>query len=362
MLLRWRPNVLLDGSLRGGYNAGGQRGVMRYYILIGTVAAVIAAWSGGWFYKADQLREAIQQRASQSSQARQWAYRDMAITGFPFRLQLDLASPRIAWRGQTHEIFWESDQIKAVGHPWQPHRILFDLTGQHRFKTKLGGDWRELTLDSGEAMASVETDAENRPERLSLDIKKIILRHNGAPALQGERLQIHSRPAPGMSDGLDFALSGEALEVAEGALPRNFVALPRTAKSLDLQATVTGLPKAGLSPGGLPQWRDGGGTLEVKRFHLQWGDMDISATGSLALDGEMRPIGALTARIKGHDQLLDIAVANGMMDKDDLVAARAVLGLLAAAGGGVLSVPVRLQDGQLFLGPAPVARLARIAH
>jgi hypothetical protein len=46
-----------------------------------------------------------------------------------------------------------------------------------------------------------------------------------------------------------------------------------------------------------------------------------------------------------------------MMKKNAAAAARAVLGLLAAAGGGVLSVPVRLQDGQLFLGPAPVARL-----
>ncbi|MBL6952496.1 MAG: DUF2125 domain-containing protein [Alphaproteobacteria bacterium] len=333
---------------------------MRYYILVGTVAAVMAAWSGGWFYKAGQLRDEIQLRASQSSPAREWAYRDMAITGFPFRLQVDLSSPHIALRGQARELLWESDQIKAVGHPWQPHHILFDVTGRHRFKARLSGHWRELTLDSSEAMASLETDAENRPERLSLDVRKILLRYNGAPALQGERLQLHSRSAPDIPDGLDLALSGETLEVAAGALPSDVVDLPRTAKLVDLQARVTGLPKGGLTLGGLPQWRDGGGTLEVKTFHLQWGDMDISATGSLALDAEMRPIGALTARIKGHDELLDIAMANGMMDEDNLATARAVLGLLAAAGGGVLSVPVRLQDGQLFLGPAVVAKLARI--
>jgi hypothetical protein len=333
---------------------------MRYYILIGTVAAVMAAWSGGWFYKAGQLREEIQQRASQSSQAREWAYRGMTITGFPFRLQVDLNSPRVALRGQKREIFWTTDQIKAVGHPWQPHHILFDLTGRHQFKTGPAGQKRELTLDSSEAMASVETDADNRPERLSLDIKEIALRHNGDPALRGERLQLHSRPTPGMPDGLDLAVNGKALEVAEGALPFNIVALPRTAKLVDLQATVTGLPEGGITLGGLPQWRDGGGTLEIKKLRLQWGDMDISATGSLALDGEMRPIGALTAQIKGHDQLLDIAAANHMMDEDDMVTARAVLGLLAAAGGGVLSVPVRLQDGQLFLGPAAIAKLARI--
>ncbi len=333
---------------------------MRYYILIGTVIAVIGAWSGGWFYKADQLREEIERRASQSTPARQWAYRDLTVTGFPFRLQVDLSGPRIAWRGQAQEIIWQTDRIKAVGHPWQPHHILFDLTGRHLLKTRHGGRWRELTLDSSEAMASVETNVENQPVRLSLDARQIRLRYNGVPALQGERLQLHYRPAPGISDGLELALRGEALEVAQGVLLPNVIGLPRTAKSVDLQATVTRLPKGEMTTGGLRRWRDGGGTLEVTAFNLQWGDMEISATGSLALDGEMRPIGALTARIKGHDELLDIAVANGTMDEDSLVAARAVLGLLAAAGGGVLSVPVRLQDGQLFLGPAAIAKLARI--
>jgi hypothetical protein len=95
-------------------------------------------------------------------------------------------------------------------------------------------------------------------------------------------------------------------------------------------------------------------------LHLQWGDIEITASGSLALDDRMRAIGALTARIKGHNELLKLAVANGAMEKKNLLPARAVLGLLAAAAGGVLSVPVRLQDGTLFLGPAAIARLAPI--
>ncbi|MDA1097590.1 MAG: DUF2125 domain-containing protein [Proteobacteria bacterium] len=333
---------------------------MRYYITIGTIAAVIAVWSGGWFYKADQLRTEIQRRASQNTQARELTYRDLAISGFPFRMQVDLSSPRIALRGQTRDFFWETDQIKGVGHPWQPRHIVFDLTGRHLLKTTRGEHSRELTLDSSEAMASVETGAKERLERFSLDIRNIQLRYNGAPALLGARLQVHLRPATEVSDDLEMALSGEALEVAEGVLPLSLIKLPRSARSVDLQATVTGLSKAGITAGGLPQWRDDGGTLEVQAFRLQWGDIEISATGSLALDGDMRPIGALTARIKGHDELLDIAVATSMMDKGNLAAARAVLGLLAAAGGGILSVPVRLQDGQLFLGPAAIAKLARI--
>ena len=333
---------------------------MRYYILVGTVAAVIAAWSGAWFYLAGQLRGEIEQRASQSTPAREWSYRDLQIGGYPFRMRADLSGPHIVWRGAKREFDWQSERIRAVSHPWQPRHILFDLTGPHLFKAKLRGHWRQLTLDSDEAMASLETNRKDRPERLSLDIKQIRLRYNGAPVLRGARLQLHSRPAPNTADGVDLALRGVALEMPMGILPASFDGAPRTAKVVDLQTTLTGLPEGEWTPDGLARWRDGGGTLEINKLHIQWGDMDISAKGSLALDDRMRPIGALTAHIRGHEQLLDIAATAGTMDKNSLAAARAVLNLLAAAGGGVLSVPVRLQDGKLFLGPAPIARLAAI--
>lgn len=330
---------------------------MRYYLLVGVIAALAAAWSGGWFYVADQVRADIQRRTDENTQARELTYQGMEITGFPFRVQVNMRAPRIAVRGGPLPFRWETDQVKAVGHPWQPRHILFDLTGQHQFEVNVGRQWRNLILENGAAMASVETASNGRLKQLSLDINKLWLRIEGASALRGQRLQFHARPAPGQSNGMDLALRADALGVIEGALPASLTGMPRTARLVDLQATVTGLPGRAFTAGQLGRWREGGGTLEITAFHVQWGDMDISVTGSLALDNAMRPIGALTARIKGHDELLDMFLATGMMKKNAVAPARAVLGLLAAAGGGVLSVPVRLQDGQLFLGPAPVARL-----
>ena len=330
---------------------------MRYYLLVGTIAALAAAWSGGWIYIADQMRAEIQRLAKQKTQGQELTYRDMEITGFPFRVQVNMSKPRIVVRGGPLPFSWETDQIKAVGHSWQPRHILFDLTGQHQLAVNVGRQWRKLILQNGAAMASVETAADGKLEQLSLNINKPWLRYRGVSVLRGARLQFHARPAPGQSNGMDLALRADALEVIEGALPAGLISMPRTARLVDLQATATGLPEGAFTADQLGRWRDDGGTLEITAFRAQWGDMEIYVTGSLALDNEMRPIGALTARIKGHDELLDMLVVGGMMKKNAAAAARAVLGLLAAAGGGVLSVPVRLQDGQLFLGPAPVARL-----
>lgn len=333
---------------------------MRYYLLVGVIAIVTVAWSGGWFYLADQTRTDLQRRANQSTHAREVTYRDVEVTGFPFRLQVNMSMPRIVLRGEAVQIRWTAERIKAVGHPWQPRHILLDLTGQHEFKVNLAGRSHQITLENGTAMASLETATSGRLQRLSLDLGKVQLRFKGAPGIRVGRAQFHARPAPGKSESMDLALHADALEVDEGALPASLIGMPRTAELIDLQATVTGLPKGEFMAGQLQQWRDGGGTLEINALNAQWGDIEISASGSLALDGQMRPIGALTARIKGHEELLDMFVVTGMMKKNAVATARAVLGLLAAAGGGVLSVPVRLQDGLLYLGPAAVARLVPV--
>ncbi|MBT3532605.1 MAG: DUF2125 domain-containing protein [Rhodospirillaceae bacterium] len=342
---------------------------MRYYVLIGVVIAVVAAWTGVWFYIAGEVRQQTQASADQITDTYKASHGGFVIGGYPFRIRVDISRPRLDLRDNSSGFLWETDDVSGVRHLWQPRHILLDLSGQHRFTLAHDGAWYRLELDNSEAMASVQTDAAGQMGRLSLDIKEPLLGYSLVPALEetlqaagrARRLQIHARMTPDASGDIDVALRGDGLEIGEGVLPDHLAAVSRTIPLLDLQTTVTGLSDHGPSTTPIAQWRDDGGTIEVRRFHLQWGDMELTASGSLALDERMRPIGALTARIKGHDQLLDIAVATKSMDKNGAIAARAVLGLLAAAGGGVLSVPVRLQDGQLFLGPAAVANLGALA-
>ena len=93
-------------------------------------------------------------------------------------------------------------------------------------------------------------------------------------------------------------------------------------------------------------------------MELDWGRLSLRGEGTLALDEAMRPMGAMTTRLKGFELLVEAARDDGQMSAGAAVAANAALGLLAAANGGMLSVPVRLQNGEAFLGPARIARLA----
>jgi hypothetical protein len=337
---------------------------MRYFILIGVVITIVGAWTGAWFYIAGGVRSEIQAVVSQSTPSRMLGHDGVEVGGFPYRIKVDIAAPRAALLGDGMDFRWATDKVSAVRHLWQPNHVLLELAGQHRFELSQNGAVRKLVLDNREARASVETGTGGRLDRLSLDITAPSLQDNGALVLRGRRLQVHVRMTPDAADSIDLALRGDDLELDDGLLPPDLAELAGLARDislLDVRTTVTGLPPNTATATPFALWRDGGGTVEVRQFHLVWGSVEITASGSLALDDRMRPIGALTARIRGHDELLDFAVKSGAMSKNSRAAAGAVLGLLAAAAGGVLSVPVRLQDGQLFLGPVAVAKLMPLA-
>ena len=111
----------------------------------------------------------------------------------------------------------------------------------------------------------------------------------------------------------------------------------------------------------LQRWRESGGTVELKWLHLAWGPIDIKLKGTLALDAQLRPIGALSADIAGFAEAIDALVVAGVVEGDTGRLARAGLGLLAKRpeGGGppVLSVPMTAQDGRLYLGPIAITEL-----
>ena len=59
-------------------------------------------------------------------------------------------------------------------------------------------------------------------------------------------------------------------------------------------------------------WRDAGGTVEIHSFHILWGPLGIDSAGTVALDGEMRPIGALTADITGYGDVIDALIMSNI--------------------------------------------------
>ena len=111
-------------------------------------------------------------------------------------------------------------------------------------------------------------------------------------------------------------------------------------------------------------WRDGGGKLEVPRLALGWGPLGLSASATAALDAQMQPMGAATARVLGYAATLEALTASGVLGPRVAQAIGAVLSLLArpAQQGGApqVEVPVTVENRTLSLGPVPLVRLREL--
>lgn len=133
--------------------------------------------------------------------------------------------------------------------------------------------------------------------------------------------------------------------------------------SLSLRATVMGTPPGPADRHGLAAWRDEGGTLKIERLALDWSPVSLEASGTLALDPALQPIGALSTALSGHAALLRNLVAMGWVRPQDANMAGIAFGLLekpGADGQPRLTAPMTVQDGYLYVGPARLAPLPRI--
>ncbi len=153
---------------------------------------------------------------------------------------------------------------------------------------------------------------------------------------------------------------GLTLSMRDVSLPRKIGRLGDKIARFDLDVGVLGnLTVKSQFPMGLADWRDDGGTLEVRRVLIDWGPLSLSGDGTLALDKRLQPIAALSATLRGWPMLIDSLVDERVSNEADIANARAGLALLAGPGGPTvpLRAPITVQNGVVSLEKAKIAKL-----
>ena len=171
--------------------------------------------------------------------------------------------------------------------------------------------------------------------------------------LPAKQPQMHTEPA------IDVAVNLRRLKLAS-ATP----ILGDTIDELALALSVKGPVPGGRLVQAISQWRDAGGTIELDNLQLKWGDLGSTASGTIALDRELQPIGGFSGAIQGYDQILAALVQSGRMRAAEAGLARLALAMLAKAGPDgkpAITTAFTIQNGQMFLGPAKLGKAPRIA-
>jgi hypothetical protein len=157
---------------------------------------------------------------------------------------------------------------------------------------------------------------------------------------------------------------GVALDLRQLKLADVTPVLGETIDELAFGVNVKGAVPGGKLVQAASEWRDAGGTIELDNLHVQWGGLGATATGTIALDRELQPIGGISGAIQGYDQILTALVQSGRMRAAEAGLARLALAMVAKAGPDgkpAIATAFTIQNGQMFLGPAKLGKAPRIA-
>lgn len=131
--------------------------------------------------------------------------------------------------------------------------------------------------------------------------------------------------------------------------------------SFSMKLNTPALVPAKLTEQHLMQWKRRVGSLKIKSIQARKGSVKFQADGTIGLDMKLQPTIKLETKTRGHQEVIALFEDAGVLKKGETGLISAALRGLSQkdpiTGEDVLSIPITLENQQLFLGPVQVARL-----
>jgi hypothetical protein len=288
----------------------------------------------------------------------------LALAGFPGPIRMTIPAPRVTSTNGGWQ--WSAERTVLETRPWAWRRFRLELFGDQQVAVPFAGKLHRYTLRPASALIVGEADAMGQLSQGALRARDVTVREpSGSTLLSVQRVQGHlNLRTPGATaenqKALDLTLHGEDVELG----PMFQTPLGKAIQGIGLVAAVKGTMPQTFLRESMDAWRASGGAVDLNHFQINWGDLALRANGTLALDEMFRPLGALSADIKGYAETLKALQRARVLRRRDADGARLALDLISKRDGTdnrrMVSIPISAQGGMLYLGPVRLLKLAPI--
>ena len=358
MTKKWRSKSdrgrALDRTPRRAYNSR-----MRRIVLWagGLAVLVAAAYTGYWYYLVGIIQKEMGPWVdAQRAEGLDIKWNAVKIGGYPFAVRLRFDGFDVAAAKPLPYQMHAAD-ISFSSAPWDLRHWHFSAPDGARVELLLqsaGFDAKTLDgtvsvpIQPGGTADVTATDLSGRGAAQGMGVESlhVALQQPGSPP------KTDHDPALLVS----FDVQGAHLRAA----PAPF---GTTIQDISATATIDGRVVPAPLPQMLDAWRKKGGAIEIASAHLAWDRLDIDAQGTLALDDDLQPLAALTATVRGQNEMIDAAVSAGALPEANAGMARIVLNMIAQQGNDgrkEIQLPISAQNRRLYLGPAAIAKIPTI--
>jgi hypothetical protein len=354
-----RQSPLLVHRHARGYIAPMRRATI--LALVGILVVAFGAYSAFWWVAAGRIKQEAEKWAAQAAPQHHVTvlWQTMRVAGYPFSFRIELHNALIRSDAAGAAGILHASVLSASVTPWNFHVATFDAPDG--FDAILGPvDAPVARMNAAEASGAVAMPGDGGVTIwLNFNQPKIDAISAFSARFCSAWVIVPAHPAVSHADP----------GIAAAALLHDLVlpaAPPGFSKAVD--EFGFGVTMMGALPSGSPReaaaaWRDSGGTLELDNFYLRWGAIGGTASGTLALDGDLQPVGSFSGAISGYEQLLNALVAAGRVKASDARVARLALSMLGRVGPDgrtQISTTFAIQDGEMQLGPAKLGKAPHI--
>lgn len=330
------------------------------------VLLVLGIYTALWFNTAHSIQALVENQLAAEKKGDDWDIKtdgDVTISGFPLIIRGTLKGVTVKaperWGGWT----WAVEALRFEGKAWGRNEVTLEPFGKNTLTFSDGSSY-DISAETASMLLSL--GRQDSVDGVTLTGKAVTFKPlaGGAPAVIGTLdAQTKSLSQPPNADIHTPAYEG-SLSITETTLPPEMAPpIGPVLHLLEVQGRLLGqFGDEGSWREKVAKWRDAGGAAEMDHFYINWAPLRLAATGTLALDDRMQPVGALSTQIQGFLEAADGLYKAKAMRARDLTLARVVLSSMAEAKNNIptLTMPMSLQNSQILLGPVTVVQLPMI--
>jgi hypothetical protein len=331
-------------------------------VVVALLLVLLGAYTAYWLVVARRITDGVAAWAqTERAEMVDASWEKIGVAGFPFACRVELENAVLRDGRLTPPPELRISALSASARPWD--FASWRLMAPAGLSAVLaGGSERpplKLTAHAADGVLTADPEAGTS---LWLNLEDITAEAGESVAIASADAWVILPAKPPRS--LGESTLGVALDLRQVQLPGMTSVLSDTIDELAFGITVKGAVPSGKLAQAVSEWRDAGGTVELDNLHLNWGGVGATASGTIALDRELQPIGGFSGAIEGYDQILTGLVQSGRIRAVDAGLARLALAMLAKAGPDgrpEIKTAFTIQNGEMFLGPAKLGKAPRLA-
>jgi hypothetical protein len=335
------------------------------WITAGIVVLVLAAgYTVYWFWLAQTFERNL---ALWIDQQRAIGYRITFSAGephgYPLPVRIRVTEVAVQAPGGRSPWRFETDSMRLGLAPWRPLTLIIDdeqAKPQYRLRLAAADRMHDLSIEG--LSLDLDLPANGGPLVVRIRKQSVAVSRNGRPIAGLGQFFGHvevSRARSHDESSIRFELAADTIDFY----------LPPPTETVEtyfwqLSGKVMGQIPPEPLPSALASWSRDGGYLEVTQFKADWETVArVNLEGSGALDPQLQPVAAMTARLYNYPDLIDWLATLGVLTSSQATATKFALAAKSrpnADGRMEAQVPFTVQDGYVSVGAMKIAQVPRI--